>query len=393
MEFVSEDQIQRLLPQKGFLKEYMEFTENLEGCARFRFFSACCILGALINNKVWISRGNKDLLHPLYANMWIILVSPPGRGTKTSTINFAVNLLQQATDQTRILSDKITPESLLKNLSEPAGDRKDAVGLIKAPEMSVLFGKQTYNQSMVSLITDLYDSRPEWINETIGRGKNVLLNNCISIIAGTTPDWMQTRLPEDAFGGGFMSRFILVEMPDDYLKSIPWPEKNKDYDYEKLVNILSDYNNLYGEMQWSNEAKNLYIEHYKQLQPTGDSQQDAYLVRYPEHVIRLAMLLALSEKRKILNYNDYDLSRKIIDFILEPALKRVEKLEATPYITLANEIYDIICYNKNISQKQLYRKIHKKLQYDKQFDELINALLKGDYITRTIEANPKYKKR
>ena len=219
------DPLQDILPASGWLGKYVSFMKELEACPRFKFFSAACVLGATINNKVYIHRGSEELLPKLFPNVWVILLAPPGRGHKTSTINAALNCLYQACPEVRILADKLTPESLVKALSEPstATDKirigpRDATGIIKAPELSVFFGKQQYNQGLVSLITDLYDFREEWAVETIMRGRNTLKNICISILGGSTPDWLQKMLPEDAFTGGFMSRFVLVEMPPTYFK-------------------------------------------------------------------------------------------------------------------------------------------------------------------------------
>ena len=160
------DSLEDHLPKGGWLGEYLKFTSGLESCPRFRFFSACCIMGALVNNHVWVQRGDEGLLPKLFPNPWVILLAPPGRGHKTATINMACNALDQASPNVRVLADKLTPETLVKNLSAPVteGERirigpRDATGLIKAPEISVFFGKQQYNVGMVSLITDLYDFR------------------------------------------------------------------------------------------------------------------------------------------------------------------------------------------------------------------------------------------
>ena len=167
------DAVATFLPQSGWLGDYLKFTENLEACPRFKFFASVCILGAAINNRVWLQRGGEGLLPPLMPNLWVTLLAPPYRGHKTSTINMAVNCLVEAFCEVRILADKLTPEAIVHALASPITPTevvrigpRDATGLIKAPEMSVLFGKQQYNTGMVSLITDLYDYREEWKSET-----------------------------------------------------------------------------------------------------------------------------------------------------------------------------------------------------------------------------------
>ena len=142
----SKDPISIHLPKDGWLGEYLEFTSGMEACPRFNFFSACCVLGAAVNNAAWIQRGDVDLLPKLFPNVWTILLAPPGRGHKTSVINMAVNCLTAACSEVRILADKLTPEYLVKALSSPKTAKevirigpRDATGLIKAPELSVFF--------------------------------------------------------------------------------------------------------------------------------------------------------------------------------------------------------------------------------------------------------------
>ncbi len=113
------DSLEDHLPAVGFLGAYLKFTSGVEVCPRFRFFSACSVMGAIINNHIWIQRGDEGLLPKLFPNPWIILLAPPGRGHKTSAINMACNCLEQATPNARVLADKLTPETLVKNLSAP----------------------------------------------------------------------------------------------------------------------------------------------------------------------------------------------------------------------------------------------------------------------------------
>jgi len=98
------DPIRALVPKKGWLRNYVHFSDGLEACARFRFFTACNMLGAALNNKVWLHRGSPDLLPKLFPNPWVLLLAPPGRGHKTSTINMGVKCLEQACPEVRILA-------------------------------------------------------------------------------------------------------------------------------------------------------------------------------------------------------------------------------------------------------------------------------------------------
>ncbi len=391
--FTTEDPMQEILPTSGWLGRYLSFTQDLEACARFKFFTACCALGAAINNKVWIVRGQDNLLPPLFPNIWIILLAPPGRGHKTSTINMASNCLYEACPEVRILADKLTPESLVKCLSEPVTEKdrfrigpKDATGLIKAPELSVFFGRQQYNTGLVSLITDLYDYRKEWAVETIMRGRNTLKNNCISIMGGSTPDWLQHMLPEDSFTGGFMSRFVLVEMPPNYLRRKAFPKKLSKDGWEEITEELGEVSELKGEMGWTPDCAKYYENYYENLFPSGEVQKDAYQEREAEQILRLGMCLALSEKRLHITKKDFTQAKEIINFLMKETNPRIDKLTTHPRMSLVQDLQALLKQFGDITERDLLKKVYRSLaQGENQFYEAIRILKSTGVISTSVE--------
>jgi len=382
------DSTEDLIPTEGWLAEYVKFSRGLEACPRFRFFTACCILGAAINNRVWIQRGDEGLLPRLHPNLWILLLAPPGQGHKTSTINMGVNCLTQACPSCRLLADKLTPESLVKALSAPIGAEesirigpRDATGLIKAPELSVFFGRQQYNVGLVSLITDLYDYREEWSSETIMRGKNVLKNVCISLSGASTPDWLQTMLPQDAFTGGFMSRFVIVEQPTTYFKRKAFPTKAPEDDWGAVVRGLSIISSLKGPMEWSKESKENYIIFYEKLVPTGDIQRDAYQEREAEQILKLGMLLALSQGRLTLDGEDITLAKKLLESLMVETAPRIERLTTHPRMALIQEIQDLLKRHGPMTEQQILKTVVRGLAGgEMQFKETIRLLRMADIV-------------
>jgi len=385
------DAIREFLPQTGWLADYIRLTDGVAACPRFRFFSAACVVGAAVNNKVWITRGTTgSLLPPLFPNPWVILLAPPGRGYKTSTINMAVNILKAACPEARVLSDRITPEAITQALSEPKTPKemirigpRDATGLIKAPELSVFFGKQQYNASLISLITDLYDYRETWRSETIARGRDILRNVCISIIGGSTPAWLQSMLPHDAFTGGFMSRFILVEMPPTYYKRVAFPVEPDKKEWGELVNRLSMIGRIRGEMTWADEvARRRYRDMYESYVPTGDEQIDAYRERETEQILRIAMLIALTNDRMTVSVEDLNTANNLIRLLERETSPRIERLGTHPRMELVQRICDILRMHGELSEADLLRMVYRSLTYgEAQFYEALGILRKTGMIT------------
>ena len=394
--WINYDPLDHLIPKDGWLGDYLRFGENLQACSRFKFFSACCAMGAVVNNKIWLQRGDEGLLPKLFPNPWVMLLGPPGFGNKTQTINMAVNCVQQACPSVKILSDKLTPESLVKSLSEPIDEKdiikigpRDATGLVKAPELSVIFGKQQYNTGMVSLITDLYDYREEWASETIMRGRNILRHICISILGGSTPDWLQSMLPQDAFTGGFMSRFIMVEMPVTYLNLKGWPTVPEDTGgWGSLLDGLRKIERLKGEMQWSKQAKERYIHDYESLRPTGDRQRDAYYVREIEQVLKIAMTLEVALGSLVLSGESYDKARKVLGGLMDETNERIGHLTTHPRMSLVKEIQDCLVKFGKITEQNLLKRFYKQLSHgEPQFYEAIRILCNAGIVEREGNVN------
>jgi len=377
------------LPTSGWLGNYLKFSDGLEACPRFRFFSACCVMGAAINNKVWLQRGDEGLLPKLFPNPWIVLLAPPGRGHKTSTINMAVNCLTQAYEEVRILADKITPEAIVNALSIPQHPKemirigpRDATGLIKAPELSVFFGRQQYNIGLVSLITDIYDYRETWQSETVGRGKITLKNNCISILGGSTPNWLQQMLPQDAFTGGFMSRFIIVEMPPNYYKRVPHPKKPKESLWKDLVKKFAEFRSLKGKIEWTPKSREMYDEYYRSFTPTGDPQLDAYKERETEQILKIAMLLDINKGVFELTGESLFEAKNLLRSLEDEVSPRIERLTTHPRMHLTQEVQDLLRMYGPLGENDLLRKVYRFLSLGEgQFFETLSILKKTGIIT------------
>ena len=393
------DAVEDLIPTSGWFRDYYDFAQDLEACPRFKFFSAACVLGALFSNRVWLQRGDESLLPKLFPNVWVILLAPPGRGHKTSTINMAINCLEAAAPDIRLLADKLTPESLVKTLSAPTRGEgaiqigpTDATGLIKAPELSVFFGKQQYNTGLVSLITDLYDFRERWSSETIMRGKNILKNVCISILGGSTPTWLQKMLPEDAFTGGFMSRFVMCEMPGKYFKRRAFPRRIKGTPaWDQIVDGMRRLQPMQGKMDWTREASDAYQAYYENLFPSGDVQRDAYQEREAEQILKIAMLLALSQENMIMTLEDFRLAKTIMETLKVETYPRIDHLTTHPRMQICQDIQELLTNRGSMHESELMKRLFRSLAHgEPQFREAIKVLKIAGVVTGEGFTDPLY---
>lgn len=296
-----------LVPTTGWLADYITWTRQTEPPTVFHFFAGATVIGATLGRNVSFDKG----AYEVFANMCVMIIAPSGRCRKTSACNLGIRLYQKTGGT--LLADKATPEALVDALKT----QQNATGLVYAPELAVFLGKQKYQEGMIPLLTSLLDCPKEWTSRTVGRGELSLSNVALSIIVCSTLDWIQTAIPKDAFGGGFMSRFLFV-VQESTSRVFPLPPPMNDDQRKTLTAALTALKRKRGVYKFTKEANDWYV-HWYQTRPAlrGDKQFAGYHERKPDHIIRLAMIMRAAEDPASLEIGDTDLIRadKILDWL------------------------------------------------------------------------------
>jgi hypothetical protein len=273
-----------LVPKEGWLRDYIEYTRFTEPPTVFHFFIGCVVLGCTLKRHVFFDKGYA----PLIPAMCVILVAPSGKCRKTSACELGVSILRDS--GSFVLADKLTPEVMTVAFEE-----RPAQGLIYAGELKQFLGSQKYMEGMIPLLTRLLEQPARWTSATIGRGETELRDVALSFLGATTMDWMR-QLPTDSFGGGFMSRFLFI-LQEDTPRSFPLPPPLDPTRKAKLVNTLVKLTHVRRKMTMTPNADAWYRDWYTRRSDLGteEKQFSGYYERKPDHVIRLAMLLSISE--------------------------------------------------------------------------------------------------
>src|SRR5258708_40366881 len=98
------------------------------------------------------------------------------------------------------MADAITPESLIDALV------KSGHHFIYAPEASVFFGRQKYNEGLVTLMLRLLDSPSDYTRSTVARGEITVTDIALNILAGSTLSLLSEATPGTVTTGGFLNR-------------------------------------------------------------------------------------------------------------------------------------------------------------------------------------------
>jgi hypothetical protein len=285
---VLDAELTSILPNKGFLRDYVEYTLHSEAPLAYHVFCALCGVGAIVNRRVWLNMG----YYKLYPTLGILILGPSGI-KKTSAANICIDLLQSV-GLVKIYSEKLTPEALIEAMR---GD--NATGLVYAPEMTVFLNKQKYNEGLVQLITRFMDCPDIWESGTIGRGKSLVRNVAISSIMCSTLDWFIRSTPEDSFGGGFIARNLLI-VQEESSRCEPIPDPGAPDIRDALIRRLSDMHAFEGEITLDKQSLTEYERWYREDHRLEVKQPEhellaTYYNRKPDHIKRVAICLHLIE--------------------------------------------------------------------------------------------------
>lgn len=391
-----QDRIIDYIPKTGVIADYMTYTQGTEICPRFLLFGFLACLGSIIKRKVFFQRAkNSGIIY--YPNPWIILVAPQGQGHKSSAIKSARRFLEQMEEyKPIILASKLTPEALIKSLAsqiipektptEPGEAqrikiyKRKAQGLLYSSEFGVLLGREKYNMGMIALLTDLYDCADEWNSETVMRGDQRLYEVCLSVAGASTPDWMQSMLPTDAFKGGFMSRLILVGMPDDWnIRVADLPDSDEVLRAKILAN-LREIAQIKGEMVWEPDAKEFFNSWYMGLPRAEPGPKAAYLERKQDHVLKIAMLLQIASGEGLkLNIKNTKRALNILEAIQPETMKMIEYISVEPRMRAVQRVLELLEKGPK-PESDLLSEAWRYLTRPGEFDDIVNMLFRAKKI-------------
>ena len=400
------DKLLRVFPTTPYFHYYYEMVKHSEACPRFHFFTAAATLGAIVSRRVFFQMGSSETFPTIYPNPWIVLVAPQGQGHKSTALGVGNRLMNALPEHIRpnMLAAKTTPEALVKALSNvedkdfalPGGIpsavlQKSATGVLYSSELGVLLGREKYNTGLIALLTDLYDCPDKWDSDTIMRGSHCLYGVCLSIMGASTPEWLQTMLPQDAFKGGFMSRLLLITMPHQWEKRIPCPPPSPLGIREKILAEIEDILTVTGRMTFSPEAEvyfnDWYMKFYSRDRLIVSGAVAAYMERRQTHLIRLAMLIQLTmkDKHKLkISADALKQAQELFDTVDEDTSKIIDFVATEPHMRQAQIILEFLRHHKRLPEDELLRLSWRTLNQPRQFQELIAMLAKAKVIEGDI---------
>jgi len=304
---------------KNWLLTLLELVEDTEAPRDFWMWSGIFTLTAALQRRVWLPYG----FDPIFPNLFVILVAPPGRCRKGGPVSLSRNLLHDV--RIHVSVDSMSKRALTKEMAELGKSQyfqyrsedgnqeicpNTAIAIV-SKEMSSLLALDP--KAMIEALTDLFDAHEKWAYKTSGVGEDFLYGVCINMLAATTPSWIAANLPEEAIGGGFTSRLVLVHGEKKY-KRVPIPSLPDPEMRAALVYDLGRIANFVGEFRWGGDARQVFEEWYGKLGSVRNSIKNQKLHSFVErmhiHAIKVAMAIRVAYSDELIIGPD-DIGRAI----------------------------------------------------------------------------------
>lgn len=299
----------------------MTFTAGSEVAENYHFWSGIFALSAIVNRRVWISMG----AYNLYPNLYIILLGPPGSG-KDLAMDTS-RLVVEDVGGVQFSGDAQTKESLVRVLRDECQQTITVDGAVQvispiamfATELSHLLGPNSGH--MIDFLTTIYTKDKRYTTKTKNKGDDVIERPFLGLLAGTTRNWITTYLKSDIIGGGFTRRVIFVNEParasikDKTLRRPFLVVSDDQIAARKAVMERAEaLKSVSGQFQWSPAARAAYTDWYMTRDIPDDPDVQAYYLTKPNQVIKVAMVIALSESNSLVIEKDHwDMSMALLE--------------------------------------------------------------------------------
>lgn len=277
----------------GMIRAYVEHTRGMEPPTAFHFATALTLLGAALRRNTYVDQG----FYTVWPAVQTMLIGPSGKVKKSTAGNYGVEMLMRVAAESggvNFLPDEGSGEALKTELAQLSSRKGEATGLLYVSELGTFLGKQEYNVNLVQMLTDLFDSRVAKRRRTHAQGNQKLKNIALSFLGCSNEDWLADAIPASAFGGGFFGRMLVFYQSDtDRCFSRP----RKPGNIEDIEEFFTRVQYIKGEAVLDPIADKWFDKRYKEVKREWpeDDRLVPFWERIPDHLLRLGMLLSISE--------------------------------------------------------------------------------------------------
>lgn len=352
--------------------QFMQMTDTDDTPTLYRKWAAISLVGGALERRVWTSVGHRSgQPRRAYPNLYIFLVGTPGVG------KFVIDDIRMLWREARehqttspafcVAPDNMTHAAMVDRLSKsvktclPPNDPKEGPYeyhslLIAAEELGVFLPQ--YDLDFIAVLNSIYNAPAVYSEERrYGPSREIEINRpMLNILGGAQPAWLNNVFPEDAWGMGLASRIILIYASKGEANDPFGEGYERPIGRTLLLEQLGKLSLLYGEINWTEQAKDRLRTWVKADGPPTPthSKLEHYCKRRQLHAIKLAMISSVSRLNAVKAIELIDIDRAI-EWLIEaekvmPDVFRSMRGKSDGQVI--EELYEFLMSLYNVSQQK-----------------------------------------
>lgn len=372
-------------------------------------WSGLFVLASVLKRRVFY---DKDLIKKwdVFPSSYTMFVSPPGVAKKSTSAGYAEKLIMKHNDGLIVADPRYvnlgpTSGSDIKMI-EKMSETTDGSLTIIAGEFGNIV--KTRTAETYDFFTKMFDNDPHYIHDTVGGGKNEILEPSFNILGCTTPDWMANNTGYIT-GGGFAARTVFV------FESRARQRKLFDKEYYKdengilvsrdvgpsLINMDKMEKNLLADLKTignlKGSARPIDIQLEKKMHDWYINYVDAPIERGNEtfqqrkhvHTLRTAMLLAICERDDLkIEEKHFEKALSLITYVEKRLSRGFSSVGNNPYAGAYLNVLDYIEKYSPVKKGQVQAYFFKDIPL-MEINQIFEVLKMAGEITELMENPPK----
>ncbi|NNW55495.1 MULTISPECIES: DUF3987 domain-containing protein [unclassified Roseobacter] len=303
----------------SWVDNFVSFTSNTTSPELFRRWAGISTIACALERRTWVvTYGSK-----LYPNLYIVLCAPPGVG-KTEVL-WRIRDVLEYVDELNLAAPSLTKASLIDELNEAERSvvrPQDNPSVIKFNSLSLIVNElgvllPAYENDFMNTLTDLYDCKFYAEKRRTNKLEINIPAPQINMIAGTTPSYLNSVIPEGAWDQGFLSRTLLIYTGERHLRELFDVLGTNDEESNSLKEGIAKISDIYGEIKFTDEAKELINNWHLSGGPPSPEHPKLihYSTRRTAHLLKLCQIACVESRLElVIRPEDFN---KALDWLIE----------------------------------------------------------------------------
>ena len=302
----------------NIIEDFVTATGNMASPERFRRWCAISIVSCALSRRVW-TYIEDDL--KLFANTYVMLVSPPGIG-KTRPMDVSKKLLGPL-PKVSFSPDEVTRQRTIEQIGEvflesrPEGERSYLFWL---PEIATFMTQP--DPGWMQALARLWDCPDKYEKQIKGDGKgsdkddakrrqttDYLFCPYVCMQIGAQPSWFAEGFPKSSYEMGLPARTFFI-YADEKPHRVLFRKRKQVANMEELRAGLKKIMERVGPVPWEEEAQDAFVAWMDggQEPVVDDPLLTGYNTRRDMHAGKLAMIVAVSRGHETITGEDLSIA-------------------------------------------------------------------------------------